>query len=244
VPEAERSYRVAEAMLADAIGEPVETVVRRSWPTEDFPEVVEKFLDRYQPDLVLLKVPTFWVAYESVPLRLERRLGWFGRHLGRARWTVAGTPSLAHNRVFRSVRAFAQYTIGGDTYFEPEEVSERMGRAIRAIVRRENCALGIDGPQGRIRIGGRKSARERAERRRLRLDAALRLLADELHVTYWCSHRPLRETRRYTVLGDDLHPDSEGHAEYGREEGELMVEAWRTQLAGVQPRASAEVVRR
>lgn len=79
IPDDQRAYALAAQVLEDAAGQPVETVVRTIWPDPELPGLIDEWLDRYKPDLVFLKVTWYWYGYESVPLRLERRLRWIGK---------------------------------------------------------------------------------------------------------------------------------------------------------------------
>ncbi len=71
VAEHERGYRIVEQALAAETGETVETIIREAWPEPGLPEVLGRWLDRFEPDVVSLKVSSFWFTYESVPERLR-----------------------------------------------------------------------------------------------------------------------------------------------------------------------------
>ena len=77
IADSDRAWYIAGIVLAEACGESVETVVRPISPTRELPDLLDKWLDEYQPDLVLLKVTWYWYSYESVPRRIERLFGRF-----------------------------------------------------------------------------------------------------------------------------------------------------------------------
>src|SRR4029079_15876972 len=66
-----RAYRIVEAALTAETGEPVETIVRDAWPEPNLPDVVDGWLKRYEPDIVFLKVSSYWFTYRSTPLKFQ-----------------------------------------------------------------------------------------------------------------------------------------------------------------------------
>jgi hypothetical protein len=105
-------------------------------------------------------------------------------------------------------------TIGGATYFEPEDVFAVMEQCIRTIAQHENAILVVKGSRGsRDRSVGEK-ARLRAEERRLFMHHKLQALCDGLHVDYFGSETPRyrAEAAPYgTTIGDRFHYNAEGH---------------------------------
>jgi hypothetical protein len=47
-----RAWHIAGEVLAAALGEPVETTTRVIWPEPSLPDLVDRWLDRYEPDMV------------------------------------------------------------------------------------------------------------------------------------------------------------------------------------------------
>lgn len=92
------------------------------WPDERLPALVERWVDEFQPDLVLFVVNPFWMSYKSTPLRLQRRFGTIGRLLGKAGIAAAEVPWLAYTPPFKLARRAALGVLGGDYYFEPHEI--------------------------------------------------------------------------------------------------------------------------
>ena len=72
LPEEQRAWHIASRMLGEASGEPVETILKRAWPTAEIPDHVGRWMDEYHPDVVVLQVSNFWYGHESVPLWLEQ----------------------------------------------------------------------------------------------------------------------------------------------------------------------------
>ena len=108
---------VIQRELERQFEEPIDVVTKRIWPTERFPELLSRWLDEENPDIVTVPVIGYWFNFESVPLRLQRRLGRLGERLGSTGKRAADVPWLAHNAAFRAARNAAQRTIGGETYF-------------------------------------------------------------------------------------------------------------------------------
>ena len=171
VPPALRSAAISERVLAEAVGEPVETVRRTVWPSDDLPDLVERWIGRYEPDLVSLTVASFWVAFASVPLRLQRRLPVIGPPLASFAFRAAGNERLAHNAAFRAVRRTMLRCIGGDYHFEPEYVVPLMEECFRRVLRSEDVGLAVRGPRAPLdrrqpaRAARRGAAAARAARR-------------------------------------------------------------------------------
>lgn len=214
VPAELRRAAIVEQRLSEALGEPVESMVRQAWPDERLPGLVARWMDEFQPDLVLLPVGSFSFNYESVPLKLERVLGPLGRPIARIGWKAAETPAIAHRGAFHAARRLAQRTIGGATYFEPEYVLDVMARCIRTIVQHEQAIVVVKGSRGSRDLSVSDRARRRSEERRLAMHRGLQALCSELHVDYFGT-----ETPRYleadagpgSMIGDRFHYDTAGH---------------------------------
>jgi hypothetical protein len=95
VPGAERAHRIADELFTELTGEPVEPVLKLFWPEPGLPDIVDRWIARYQPDVVFMRTSMVWCAYESVPLRIERRLGRLGRPLARFGFKLGGIQVMA-----------------------------------------------------------------------------------------------------------------------------------------------------
>jgi hypothetical protein len=227
-----KRHEILREKLAAEFGEPLEIIVKALWPTENVAERMEEWLDTFEPDLVYLGINPFWFQYESVPLRMKRILGKkAGTAVSNAGFAVARKRRLAHNAVFRTMRRWTTRLIGGDTYFTPQEVIERISACIRLCVRNESTILLVKGPQGRAKPN--LSAREiaRRERRRGEIYAGLKPFCDQLHVTYignataaWRSD-PNPPKSSENRVGDGLHSNAKGHERMADRMHELIREA-------------------
>jgi len=235
IPEEDRAYRVTQRFLGDATGLPVEVISRVIWPGPKLPGLIDQWLDRYEPDLVLLVVNPYWMTFESVPLRLQRRLGWAGKAAGDMGTRAAGVPWLAYNPVFRAGRRFALKTIGGDVHFEPAEVVAVVEQCARRVLRREGIGLVLRGPRNALTYHNDAAGRARGERRRRETHIALARLAMELHAGYVGSDSPaLAFDDANAFRGDFVHTTTREHRERGLIEGRALLDAWR-ELAGGSP---------
>lgn len=201
------------AALAAKLGIEVEVEARNVWPTPRLPQLVAEWTREYEPDLIVFSVTGFWFLYESTPVRLERRLGWPGRALGRLSREAAARPWLAHNRAFQWSRKRTQRAIGGQSWFTEREVVEASQKVILATLRRESAYTVVFGPSG-----GEKWARDEAHLkellgRRRRVDAAMAAFCKAHHVEYWDEEKRagITDPRPSSLQGDDLHLDREGH---------------------------------
>jgi len=198
--------------LERELGEPVEVVTKRIWPSERFPALLAQWIDEEQPEIVTIPVIGYWFNFESVPLKLQRRFGRLGVALSDTGKRAADTPWLAHNAVFRALRNLAQRTIGGATYFTPEEVVECIAACVRETARREGIGLIIQGPYGGQRLAGAtRKATAREEARRQRVNAGIREVCARHHVRF-IEHRVNRREAGtdFSTIGDGLHMDEAG----------------------------------
>jgi hypothetical protein len=223
VPEARRATRIAEDVFTELTGEPIETVLKLFWPEPGLPEIVERWIDRYQPDVVFLRTSMIWCAYESVPLRLERRLGWFGRPLARLGFKLGGSQAMIANPLFRAARRWALRTIGGDVYFQPEEAAAIVADAFRRVVAREAVIPALCGPGFARDASGTTKGRERAARRNADLDLRLADVARTLHIAFVSCRMEFDPTH---LAADGFHTGVVGQRAQGEIEGKLIAEAW------------------
>lgn len=241
VADVDRSYRSIEARFAAEFGEPVETIRKVIWPADDLPEIVERWVKQHQPDIVFLKTSSFWFAYESVPLRVRRRLGRVlgraGRTAGDAGFKAAKKPWLAYNPVFRKLRYIAQATIGGDTHMSVEYAFENMAAVMRRVVRHEDVLLVVRGSRGgRDRPEVPKKVGIRHDARREDFKARMARLCDELAVPYLTKSQK-RKFDPTKLQADRFHANASGHAEQGSWEAEELVAIWRRHLQVAVPTA-------
>lgn len=243
VPEDQRNYVVAAQCLEEAVGEQVETVVRPIWPRPGLPDLVDQWLERYQPDFVFLKVTWYWYGYESVPLRIGRLLGRAGRPVARAATWAAASPRFSHQRWFKWGRRAAHRLIGGDSPFEPATVIARMEAVIRRVAAREQIVLVVKGTGGGRRDEGTLAGYYgNFARKRAFVEGSIERLCAQLHVTYVGTGPPKGPEDRDIDEGDGLHKGARGHNAMGRQEGEAMVAGWRASNGAamqVQPAATS-----
>lgn len=228
IPDERRSYRVVEQALAEASGEPVETVRKVIWPSGDLPAIVERWIEEYHPDIVFLMVNPYWFNYESVPLKLQRKFGPIGRLFGDMGLRAADTSWLAHNAAFRRLRYWAQTTIGGETPFTTAHVLENMEAVIRRILRHEDVHLVVRTSQGgKERPDLPPKVRMRHYARRIEVAEGMGRICDSLNVTRMAGNT-FRKFDRELRSGDGLHRNADGHAASGAKEAAFMVAFWQS----------------
>ncbi len=224
-----RAYRVAERTIREATGEDVQTTLKAIWPDRALPDVVENWLVRYQPDLVLFVVSGYWMTFESVSLRLERRLGRLGRWLGRAGERAARIPG-SESAAGRALRTGLRRVVGADAAFTPEEVISVVEACIRRVLSRESVGLVVRAPLVALVHNENARGRARGERRLAEVDAALQQLCSRLSVEYVTREaaNPYGgdETR---LLADFVHSGEESHRVRGLAEGAALAAVWNRQ---------------
>lgn len=222
---------VADRILAEGSGEQIETTIRVVWPSPALPGLIDGWLDRYQPDVAILVVSSYWFTYVSVPVRVERSFGPLGKPLARAGLKAAATPWLAHNPAFRLARRATLSTIGGATNFTPAEVIESMETCIRRILTRETVALVVRGPRVAFAADGTEKSRQWAEKRRAAVSTHMAEFCRRLHVEYVAydvGASPLDSPNEFQ--GDLVHATAGSHEDQGRLEGDALLRAWRARM--------------
>ncbi|MBI2766003.1 MAG: SGNH/GDSL hydrolase family protein [Chloroflexi bacterium] len=231
IPEPLRAHRVTEQMITELTGEPVETMMRVCWPGPELADIVHRWATRFEPDVVFMRASAFWCSYESVPLRIQRRLARIGgEHLANLGLKVAGAPAFATNPVFRAARRAALRAIGGDVHFQPAEVTANVEAVFRRVLSNESVIPVLRGPGFARDATGTERGLRRAQARNRRLDRALADMARRLGITY---ASPDAAFRRDHLAGDDAHTNEAGQRAQGEIEGRLIAEAWLAAMAGL-----------
>ena len=228
VPDEKRSYRYVERALEALTGEPVETIRKPISPAENLPDIVERWINEYSPDIVFLMVNPYWFNYESVPLKLKRKFGRVGAKVGDAGMSAARKPWLADHWWFRKMRYILQATIGGETPHTTTYVLENMEAVIRRILRHEDVHLVVRGSQGgkeRPDLPPRVQVRHHA--RRKEVAEGIERICAELNVAIM-SGKTFRPFDKEHKAGDMYHSNEAGHASAGEKEAAFMVAFWRS----------------
>ena len=231
IPEHLRPAAITDRVVSEALGEDVETIARVFWPGPELPAIVERWLARYEPDVVLIRCASFWVCYESVPLKLQRSLGRPGAWLSRLGFRVGGNRTIASNRAARAIRQWAVRTIGGATYFTPESATDSVAAILRTVLAREATVPVVRGPGHTLNAAGNRAGLERASERNADFDRRLSELCARLHVTYAPARAAVAGPG--LLLGDDVHSSIEGARIFGELEGRAIAEAWRAANSAV-----------
>jgi len=176
--------------LQEFLGEPVEIVVKPLWPTENIADVVEKWVAKEQPDVVWVGLVNYWYEYMSVPKRMERLFGRFGKQASDLGFKAADAQWLSNNFAFRTARRALQRTIGGDSHFTPEQVVERMEAIARRVLRSEGVVLAMWGPNAYTNYAISKRAEKRGEEKRQYIRRNMQRIADALHFEYFSNPEP------------------------------------------------------
>ncbi len=223
IPAELRTPALAAKVIEARLGEPVETITRVIWPDSELPDIVESWLDRYLPDCVLMRASSYWVSYESVPLRL-RRLAYPGtRWLASAGGAAGANTRLSYSLPFRMIRRAAVRTIGGDTYFTPAAATATVAATLRRIVARESLVAVVRGPFQAHDASGTKTGLARSVARTRHFDSLLAAVCSDLHVPY-VSVTHLDDGR--TTLGDGVHSHAMAHHMTAEVEGAAIADAW------------------
>jgi len=231
-PEA-RSRAIAERMLAEATGEPVETVVKFVWPDARLPHAVDRWLEQYRPDIVFLWVSSYPVCKQTAARHLYARHARVASALERA----CAMPLIAHLLPrapgFDVIRRSVRRVVGVAADVEPAEAAEAVEATIRTILRHERLALVVRGSPKPVYItaaGGRAAA----DARWREFFDAVRATSARLHVPYLADDEDATDEHVLAFREPDaLHLNAAGHARYGLIDGQALVEAWRATAAAI-----------
>ena len=223
IPEHLRVGAVTQRVVAEATGEPVDVVSRACWPSAGFPKVLGEWLERYDPDVVLIRCAAYWVAFESVPLRVERRLGWMGKWPAKLGKAMGEEAAIASNRVAASGRRFVVRTVGGDTYFTPEAAANHVEAMLRVVVAKESILPIVRGPGHAHNSAGTRRGLNRALRRIQAFEDKLRVICERMRVPFFSSQSVADPAH---LGADDVHSGVEGAQAFGTLEGRAIADAW------------------
>ena len=224
LPASQLSAAIADETVARITGEQPDTTVRVIWPGPELPSIVGRWIERYDPDVVFLRASSFWVCYESVPLRIQRRLGLLGRGVGALGLRVGGHPAVASNPLARSLRTYAVRTIGGDTYFTPAEATAHVEATLRTVLSAESVIPVLRGPAHILNSSRNHAGYLRAQARVFDFERRLAALCGALHVSYVSARGPAADAESF--LPDQTHDDLPTQRVFGELEGRAIAEAW------------------
>ncbi|MGI8926551.1 MAG: hypothetical protein ACR2HN_07880 [Tepidiformaceae bacterium] len=226
LPDDLRSYRLAAQRFHELTGEPAEMTARVIWPSPALPDIIDGWIERYEPQMVVFRINGFWYLYRSIPLQLERKLGRAAEPVARAGLKLAELPWITHTGAFHLARRVLLRTVGGATYFSGEEIVGVVERCMRRIVQHEEVSLVVRGQistwtQGPPGI-------------ELSVHDQLQALCEDLHVHY-LGDRPgqKRVPEDFYSGGDRLHTSDAGHRWFAEREAAAMANAWWAQQGRV-----------
>jgi hypothetical protein len=229
VPEDGRAPQICARLLASLTGHPWEVEARAIWPSPELPNLIDRWLDRFQPDLVLFKVNWYWYGYESVPVRVERLFGKVGKPVASLGLKAAGSRRIGHTRSFKLGRRLAHRMIGGDSPFTPELVIDMVELCLRRIVTREGLVVLAKGTatydlDGEVMIRDYKS---RFAGRRDHVEGTLQDFCRRLSIGWADNRETLGAEHEGLDDGDGLHKAAAVQDVFGRRHARDLVAAMR-----------------
>ena len=226
LPDAQRAGPLVAERFRQELGEDVELTVKAIWPTADLPDLVDRWMERYEPDLVLVRNTHYWSAYPSLAVRVRRVLGPLGAPLSAAGDRAANARWLGRTKPFYLFRRLALHTIGGDPTFNVDDLIERMSDVTRVVLRHEDVVTVVLGPEGNNDYSySRRNARE-IELRRSRWHQAMKQLCSDLSVEYLGWDKTVYEDQAQDVVGDGVHITAAEHQFRADFTFEFLLRAW------------------
>ena len=225
LPPGARAWEVAERILTEAGGRPVRTISKPVWPNAKLPAILERWLEEFEPDIVLICISSYWVETEVVANRI-RRLGILGRKLESASQAAAMKRGIGDSRLYLLGRRLLLRTIGGRPHFTPAELEANVESWLRVILRRESVAVAIAGTPFSPDTMATKAARRRATVRKNELRARLSELGKRLDIVVDMPPHAPDAFDPALRLADRVHFNEKAHARMGEIDGRALVAAW------------------
>lgn len=210
---------IGEQFLA-VTGEPIDWIVRVIWPSAELPDIIDSWIERYQPDVVELGINGYWYIYRSVPLKLKRQFGPLGRLLGDAGLRAGDISWLVRTRGYHWTRLALLRTAGGATYFTPQEIRDLTESLARRILRHEDVSL---------IVRGNLWPWESAPKRDLWMYLRLKELCEKLRVPLLANDPRGVDYQFFLAMedADRLHSTFTGRQWVADQETPALVELWK-----------------
>ncbi|MGH2633850.1 MAG: hypothetical protein ACRDG3_10610 [Tepidiformaceae bacterium] len=237
VPEHDRAPAVCERTFSEAVGESAETAIRRIVPNLDAPEVVERWLARYEPDCVVLVISSVWCSYKTAAYRMQSTWPRPVQPLANAVQRWGGRTASSNGLVLQAGRKVARRLVGVSARFLPDDVVSVTEACIRTILRHEDIVLVVRGPVTRYPGDGSDHARLRLEKLRSQVEDGLDTACKTLHVEYLARDPKAPQRDDELFLPDGVHCNAVEHGRRGTREGAALAAAW--QRVNSRPRATS-----
>ncbi len=232
IPYEQRQFVLAERILEEATGLDWETLPKAIWPTDEIPALVERWVEREKPDMVVLCLAGYWVSFGSTAVRLERRVPVVGRRLARTSRSVATAEFAKQHATLDHLRGFASALIGVDYNFEPADLLRRFDAVLRQLVRNEELVVAVRGPGRTPQWLTKRQTRVSWARANAWHDG-IQKICEQLHVEFLpYEYLPAEQQFSDRIPGDPAHYTVDGTRRHGEREGEMMVRAWKRAEAG------------
>ena len=238
VPPEGRAPAVAARLIEAELGERVETLQKGAWPSAGLPAAVGRWVEEFQPDVVFLRLSSYPIAYESIPLRLNRRFGKAGDSVANAGGRIGKSQWLAERRAYQLARTGVTRAIGGDPHFTPAEAVGRFEESFRRVLATERILPVVRGTSLLLNTSGTKAGLARSKRRVTELNVLTEDMCGRLRIPFF--PEVPAEALSNSRLGDLLHDDASAHASLGEDDALAILEAWRAAGHGDSLPAPAE----
>ncbi len=226
IPPELRAGAIADRMLKEATGQEVETLSRHIWPTPALPGLIARWVEQHEPDLVFIRIASYWFTYESVPLKIERALGPWSKRLTKVGNRAAESRVIGHSRAFKLLQKGMLRTIGGATLLTADETVAATESYLRPILAREGVGVVVRGPRTPFGMLRSKAGMRKSEQRRQYVNRRLAALCEKYHVTFTAFETLDEVTNPAHRLADLVHASESGQQQVGAMEGKALVREW------------------
>ncbi|MFN0095198.1 MAG: SGNH/GDSL hydrolase family protein [Dehalococcoidia bacterium] len=229
VPPEFRAGNIIKALLEHDLREPVDVETRLLWPGEKCPGLVEGWVREFEPDMVYLRMGSYWITWESVPRMVAGRFGGLGDQIASVGKKSARTPWLAENPLYRGFRHLAVLTVGGETPFTVDGALAVLDETYRRIVAaQEDVALVVRAPNSPLNSSGTKAGARRSAKRHAAFEAGAKGLAKKYRADWMPMPAQLmKHGDPAYFVGDGIHKNEAGHRDMAIAEAKAITETWR-----------------
>ncbi|MEO6043642.1 MAG: SGNH/GDSL hydrolase family protein [Tepidiformaceae bacterium] len=224
VAEELRAPAVCARLIGELTGESAESMHRNIWPSDVLPDLVSKWMDDFQPDVVLVRPSAFWTTHEMIWIGVDRHLGAPGRALAKLMKGTSEQGAVGGSRAFEFARGLVVRAYPGQTHMTPEEATERIAPMLRQIVAKESAIVVVRGPAPVNNAARNPAGLTRGERRLEAHDRLMAALCRERRIPYSSALQALNHP--HLLMPDQVHSTEKGHRIAGEFEGKMIAEAW------------------
>ncbi|MFN0095107.1 MAG: hypothetical protein ACKVVT_10075 [Dehalococcoidia bacterium] len=213
--------------LEEAAQAPVELRIKYLWPNAVLPDVVDRWTEEFEPDVVAVQWSAWWCESLVIRRKVAPRLGPLAPAADRVWRRLSRSERVSHTGVYRAANRLALKSLGGVSPFRLADVMPVVETTLRRLVRREELAVSVTAAPFTSHSGPGATRHAWAIDRRTASYALLRPVCERLHIPYSLPDLSADAFDPKWRLGDGVHLNEAGHRRCSEVEAPVIIEAWR-----------------